>query len=103
MGEPASRASERRGFDARVGDFWRAWAVYQSPFDSDDGIDSAHDAMRDAYFVIMRMRAPTAGHVAEKLRIALTQRKQDWYDGRFDLMLSSILLDLEQGGGFTEL
>ena len=38
----------------------------------------------------MRSRAPQVRHVAQKLRIAMMQRKQDWYDGRFHLMLSSV-------------
>jgi len=37
--------------------------------------------------------------VAQKLRIAMTQADGtgDWADRRFDLMLASILLDLETG------
>ena len=49
---------------------------------------------------IVRSRAPRVRHVAQKLRIAMTQADGtgDWVDRRFDLMLASILLDLETGG-----
>ena len=83
-----------------MGDFWRAWGAYQGPFETDEEIDGKQDAVCEAFFAVVRSRASQVRHVAQKLRIAMTQNdgSGDWYDRRFDLMLASILLDLETGG-----
>ena len=87
-------------FNCLVGDFWRAWGAYQGPFETDEEIDGKQDAVCEAFFAVVRSRAPQVRHVAQKLRIAMTQAEGtgDWADRRFDVMLASILLDLETGG-----
>jgi len=87
-------------FDRLAGDFWRAWGTYQPPFDTDEEIAVKQDAVCETYFAIVRTRSPRVRHVAQKLRITMTQSdgSGDWADRRFDLMLASILLDLETGG-----
>ena len=85
-------------FDHLVGDFWRAWGAYHAPFGSDDDMSAKGDAVREAFFSVVRVPSPQVRHVAQKLRICLTQsdRAGEWADGRIELMLASILLDLDR-------
>src|SRR3954468_16703932 len=100
MREPTTHLGPVEEFNRLAGDFWRAWGAYQPPFETDEEISSKQDAVCEAFFAIVRSRAPRVLHVAQKLRIAMTQADGtgDWVDRRFDLMLASILLDLETGG-----
>ena len=94
------RPDRSHAFDCLAGDFWRAWGAYQGPFETDEDIDAKQDAACEAFFAVVRSRAPQVRHVAQKLRIAMTQADGtgDWVDRRFELMLASIVLDLETGG-----
>ena len=57
------------------------------------------DVMAEAFFTRCRSRSPHLRHVAEKIRILQTQMSDDgpWTDGRVELMVTSMLTDVERG------